>query len=170
MSTEQQTTSATAPQAQPPLNGADTEQEQEQQAQQPTANAPVQTQMTQAQIDAIPDPAVRAQVQSLFDRNKQLAAQVKEKDPTWMELCKYGKGTAGIKVSENGAIQITGTRRAFGGLYIFSKEMFGVIYNPEVMPKIIAWAKEHRAVIAERTAAAEVKRAAEKEAEKNKKK
>lgn len=96
----------------------------------PTGTAPAGiAQMTQDQINAIPDAALRAQVQALMAERNTLASKVKEKDPTWVELGEYGKGVAGIKISKNGALQITGTRKQWGGVYIFGSEMNLILEN-----------------------------------------
>lgn len=146
---EQQQEESTQPTEQP-------EQSEQQQQQEDTKQlGSLVSSFTQAQIDAISDPVLRQQVQQLVNSNKQLAIRAKEKDPTWQELGKYGKGTAGIKVSDNGTLQITGTRRAFGGLYIFPKEMVFIL---EHQKEIVEFALNHRQLIQERTAAAEAAR------------
>lgn len=103
------------------------------------------SEMTEEQIAALPEP-MQTQVRALLQRNKVLSAQVKEKDPSWLELSKTygkdGKGTVGIKVSTSGAIQITGTRKAYGGLYIFKKEM-QVLFKHQAA--IQQWMVEHDA-------------------------
>lgn len=108
----------------------------------PQAQAGI-AQMTQAQIDAIPDPALRAQVMALMAERNTLASKVKEKDPTWVELGEYGKGVAGIKISKNGALQITGTRKSYGGLYIFGTEMNLILENhSKIREYMVTHAKE----------------------------
>lgn len=158
--TETHTETETAPEQQ-----QQQQQQQDQQQEQPKTGGSLLSTMTQAQIDAIPDPTLRAQVQALVNSNKQLAARAKEKDPTWRELAPYGKGTAGIKVSDNGTIQITGTRRAFGGLYIFPKEMLLIFEHGQ---KIADFMRDNAQLITQRLAAAEAARAKEKKEKGNK--
>lgn len=71
-----------------------------------------------------------------------LEGQVKEKNPTRVELGTYGdKGKAAIQVSSKGVIQFTGTRKMYGGLYLFPSEVELIIREANV---ITPWIKEHR--------------------------
>jgi hypothetical protein len=97
-------------------------------------------QMTAAQIAAITDPALRAQVEALLAERNTLAKKVKEKSPTWVELGDYGKGKAGVQVSKKGQVQFTGTRKAYGGLYLFETELVMILSNAQ---KIAEWVVLH---------------------------
>lgn len=86
--------------------------------------------MTEVQIAALPT-EMQAAVRALIASNTALSLKVKEKDPTWEELAKYGKGVFGVKVSKNGALQFTGTRKTYGGFYLFAKEIDAILGTAE---------------------------------------
>lgn len=83
--------------------------------------------MTREQIDAIPDPILRAQVEALLAEKTALVNKVKERSPSWIQLGIYGKGVMGMQLSKNGQIQFTGTRKAWGGFYLFCPELVAIL-------------------------------------------
>ena len=73
-----------------------------------------------------------------------LEGQVKEKNPTRIELGAYGaKGKAFAQVSSKGVIQLTGTRRQFGGLYLFPSEVELIVRESA---QLLPWIEQHRSM------------------------